>query len=346
MSSSVNRASKKRRNGPIAQDALLSFALPSSSAERPSTSRRFTSLPKVAATMRPVEDAASTTSGSGLFHDEFGWIPASMPVPTAAIGCALVKISASGPMPTSRYWLHAFCSIRTCFRCAASADPGFSRARSSPTSRFTSARIAAAAFRSPRARSSITRSIIDATKVTPAALIACRSIGASSQGLPWSRSSGGVLASTSSSLPMRSPVAARRRSAGVPDSHRSRMVGKLADISRRSPSRTATTDGPPASGRHTRPASAACALSSGSTGCNASRNAVMRVLPNPGPAPYTMHNHEPRRQAHAAVRLVARSGDRDVSRHAHRRGVAREAVARAIQGAAQAWHRTRRHQSR
>ena len=149
-----------------------------------------------------------------------------MPVPTAAIGCALVKISASGPMPTSRYWLQAPCSISTCFRCAASADPGFNFARSSPTSRLTTVRISAAALRSPRARSSITRSIIDRTNVTPAALIACRSIGASSQGLPRSRPSVGVLASTSSSLPIRSPVAARRRSAGASVSHRSRMVGK------------------------------------------------------------------------------------------------------------------------
>ena len=225
--------------------------------------------------MRPADEAASTTSGSGLFHDEFGWMPASMPVPTAAIGCALVKISASGPMPTSRYWLQAPCSISTCFRCAASADPGFSFARSSPTSRLTSARIAAAALRSPRARSSITRSIIDSTNVTPAALIACRSIGASSHGRSRSRPSGGVLASTSSSLPMRSPCAARRRPAGASASHRSRMVGKLADMSSRSPSRTATTDGPPTSGRQTRPASAASAASSGSTGCNASRNAVI-----------------------------------------------------------------------
>ena len=42
---------------------------------------------------------ASTTSGSGLFHSDFGWMPTSAPVPTADIGCALVKISASGPMP-------------------------------------------------------------------------------------------------------------------------------------------------------------------------------------------------------------------------------------------------------
>src|ERR1700722_18011353 len=72
ISSSVNRASKNRRNGPIAQDALLSFALPSNSADRPSTSRRFTSLPSVAATMRPEDAAASTTSGSGLFHEDLG----------------------------------------------------------------------------------------------------------------------------------------------------------------------------------------------------------------------------------------------------------------------------------
>ena len=101
-SSIENPASKRRRNGPIAQDAVLSFALPSSSAERPSTSRRFTSLPSAAPTTRPLDAIASTTSGSGLFQLDIGCSPASMPVPTADIGGALVKISASGPMPTSR----------------------------------------------------------------------------------------------------------------------------------------------------------------------------------------------------------------------------------------------------
>ena len=229
----------------------------------------------------------------------------------------MVKISASGPMPTSRYWLQAPCSISTCFRCAASADPGFNFARSSPTSRLTTVRISAAALRSPRARSSITRSIIDRTNVTPAALIACRSIGASSQGLPRSRPSVGVFASTSSSLPIRSPVAARRRSAGASVSHRSRMVANVADMSIRSPSRTATTEGPPTSGRQTRPASAACALSSGSTGCNASRSAVIEYPPHPGRG--TLYYAQPRRwrQAHEAVRFITRRGYRDVSRAAH-----------------------------
>ena len=47
-------SSKSRMNGPMAQEALLSFALPSRSALRPSKSRRLTSLPSVAPTTRPV----------------------------------------------------------------------------------------------------------------------------------------------------------------------------------------------------------------------------------------------------------------------------------------------------
>ena len=53
----------------------MSLALPSSSAERPSKSRRLTSLPSVAPTMRPVEATASTTSGSGLFQHRFRMQP-------------------------------------------------------------------------------------------------------------------------------------------------------------------------------------------------------------------------------------------------------------------------------
>ncbi len=102
-------------NGPIAQDALLSFALPSSNALRPSKSRRLTSLPSVAPTVRPLPFTARTISGSGLFHSDFGWMPTSAPNPTADIGCDLVKISASGPMPTSRYCDQAPCRISASF---------------------------------------------------------------------------------------------------------------------------------------------------------------------------------------------------------------------------------------
>ncbi len=119
-------------NGPIAHEALLSLALPSSSALRPSKSRRLTSLPSVAPRIRPRESTASTISGSGLFQVEFGCTPISAPWPTAAIGCVLVKISASGPIPTSRYCDHAPCSTRICLMRAASAEPGRTLAKSSP----------------------------------------------------------------------------------------------------------------------------------------------------------------------------------------------------------------------
>ena len=69
-SSRVNVSSKKRKKGPIAQLAFWSFALPSRSAERPSKSRRLTSLASVAPTIAPLEATASATSGSGLFQRE------------------------------------------------------------------------------------------------------------------------------------------------------------------------------------------------------------------------------------------------------------------------------------
>ena len=62
-----------------------------------------------------------------------------MPWPTADIGCALVKISASSPMPTSRYCDQAPCSISVCFRASACFEPGFSLRRSPPSWRSTCA---------------------------------------------------------------------------------------------------------------------------------------------------------------------------------------------------------------
>src|SRR6201986_1878762 len=107
-SSREKLASNRRRNGPMAQDALLSLAFDNSSAERPSKSRRLTSLPSAAPTLLPLLDTTRTTSGYGLFQVDFGGSPASMPDPTEDSTGALVKTSASGPMPTSRYWLQAF----------------------------------------------------------------------------------------------------------------------------------------------------------------------------------------------------------------------------------------------
>src|SRR5262249_20384403 len=79
----VKSRSNRRMNGPMAQEPLLSLALPSRSALRPSKSRRFTSLPSVAPTVSPRPFTASTISGSGLFQVEPGCRPTSAPLPTA-----------------------------------------------------------------------------------------------------------------------------------------------------------------------------------------------------------------------------------------------------------------------
>ena len=121
---------------------------------------------------------------------------------------------------------------------------------------------------------------METAKVTPAAFTACRSIGASSQGRAGSRVSGGVLASNASRLPTGSPSAARRAAAGSADSHKSRIVGKWREMSTAAPSRIATTEGPPASGRHTLPASAALAASSGSNWRAASARAIILATPS------------------------------------------------------------------
>ena len=84
--------------------------------------------------------------GSGLFQLDMAWSPPSAPVPTEDMTCALVKISASGPMPTSRYWLHAPWAISVSLSRIAWGEPGFSFLRSSPTSSFTLLRISAAAL--------------------------------------------------------------------------------------------------------------------------------------------------------------------------------------------------------
>ena len=166
-------------NGPSAQLAVLSFALERSRAERPSKSRRFTSLPRHAPTTSPAASQTSTTSGSGLFQSESERTPISAPCPTDDRTGLLEKISASGPMATSRYCDHMPSSMRTCFNCAASSLPGTTERMPEPTFSSSCARMALAAAASPRARSSITRSMADKAKVTPLALIHWRSIGLS-----------------------------------------------------------------------------------------------------------------------------------------------------------------------
>ena len=102
-SSSQKVASNRRTNGPMAQEALLSLALESSSALRPSKSRRLTSLPSAAPTDLAARRTCQHDLRLGIVPLDLGCSPIGAPQPTADIGWALVKISASGPMPTSRY---------------------------------------------------------------------------------------------------------------------------------------------------------------------------------------------------------------------------------------------------
>ena len=100
----------------------------------------------------------------------------SAPIPTADIGCDLVKISASGPMPTSRYCDHAPCAISASLRRAASGEPGRTRAKIVADDRDD--RRAARLRPSPDRRAPAPRSRAPAcssTNVTPAALM-CREI--------------------------------------------------------------------------------------------------------------------------------------------------------------------------
>ena len=189
-------------------------------------------------------------------------MPISAPVPTALIGCDLVKISASGPMPTSRYCDHMPWAISTSLSRCASGEPGRTAPRSLPITATTEARTDSARLASPRACSSITRSSIDATKVTPAALIACRSHGATSQGESSTRAVQALLRSTSSVAAMRSPWCARTAAAGSGRSSKALQVGARRDRSYTPSVRTCTSTWP-APGRCTRPISTAWSASAG-----------------------------------------------------------------------------------
>ncbi len=267
-SSSANGASKKRMNGPIAVDAWLSFAFDSSSAERPSTSRRFTSLPSVAPTIRPAAAIDQHDLGLGVVPggdgQHAGLHAGAHRAQRLRLGEDL-RVRADADFQVLAPG--ALRDQHRSFSCVAAGEPGFRLARSSPTRRCTSARIASAAAASPRARSSITRSSIESGNVTPQALTACRSHGASSHGRAGSRRSGGVLAR----MAQRAERLARRRRASAAAgsgasaevAHGRRGGGYIEDDTG---GRMATTAGPARSGRQTRPARAPAAPSSGRAG--------------------------------------------------------------------------------
>src|SRR5438445_107490 len=256
--SRVNVSSSARTKGPTAHEALLSLARPRRRALRPSTSRRLTSLPRVTPTMAPARLITSTSSGSGLLQTEAGWMPTRAPSPTAAMGGHLAKSSASGPIPTSRYCDHMPRATRTSLMRAASGDPGLTPRRSGPMMAWISRRTPSASAGLPRARSSMTRSSRLATKVTPLALTACRSQGASSQGREESRWPSRLLATMSPRRPRAgASLMAARSSSGAATFRRWLTVGYDGARSTTSFPRTATTLGPCSAGTHTRPTSRA-----------------------------------------------------------------------------------------
>jgi len=71
--------------------------------------------------------------------------PNPAPSPTADIGCDLVKISASGPIPTSMKGDQRPRETSSSFTLAASGEPGLTRDRLSPTSASRVARVESAA---------------------------------------------------------------------------------------------------------------------------------------------------------------------------------------------------------
>ena len=161
----------------------MSLALDSSSAERPSKSRRLTSLPSVAPTMRAV-------AGHDQHHLRLRVVPGRLRMQAGihagadrgqhrrlgedlGVGAdADFEILAPGALRDQHLLQpHSLGRARLELRQVVADQL------------VISARIAAAAAGLPRARSSITRSSIEIAKVTPAALMTCRSIGASSHGL-------------------------------------------------------------------------------------------------------------------------------------------------------------------
>ena len=173
-------------------------------------------------------------------------------------------------MPTSRYGDHTPWACSTSLRRAASGEPGCTLLRFSPITLTTAARTASAWLASPRACSSITRSSIEATKVTPAALMACKSHGASSHGNVGSRARPFELASTSEVAASRGSEGAAWRTTWATLGNSSNWLDVAATRERSSTlvESTSTNTGPVPS-TQTRPMSKASGASSG--------NAVTRL---------------------------------------------------------------------
>ena len=202
-------------------------------------------------------------------------MPISAPVPTADIGCALVKTSASGPIPTSRYCDHMPRSISMSLSRTASGEPGTTAPRSTPIACRRSERIPSAADGSPLARSSITRSSMLSAKVTPQAFTACRSTGASRDGTVPPAAGRTDAARMSARLPMSRPSALLTPAQAEGRFSSSEQVGARPVMSTTRSPRTVTTAGPPGTpGSHARPTRTARSRSPGRVSATVSSSGI------------------------------------------------------------------------
>ena len=230
----------------MAVEALLSLALESSSAERPSTSRRLTSLPSVAPTMAPLRVHHQHHLGLRV-------VPAGdrMQARLHAVADGRHRLRLGEDLgvradadlqvlrPRALLDQHA---LELCRLLAAGHELARCRRRAGParccgSPRPSRARPAPA----PRSRAPAST----AGNVTPAALIACRSIGRQQPRLLGIalrlRRVGEDVVERADALPLarraRSPPHRQPRA-------RSRMVGARREMSQTPSPRTATTDGP------------------------------------------------------------------------------------------------------
>ena len=171
------------------------------------------------------------------------------------MGCDLVKISASGPMPTSRYCDQAPWATRCSLSRSAAARARLDRPQVGADHGLDPLRGCRRPGRDrPCTCSSTTRSSMLRAKVTPAALSACRSTGASSQGCAGSRRSQRLLARIGASVADAARLGGRARATGSAALHSSLMVGTSGVRSNTPSARIATTAGPGGIARQPDPA--------------------------------------------------------------------------------------------
>ena len=186
-------------------------------------------------------------------------MPASMPGahrrPSAG---DLVKISASGPMPTSRYWLHAPCAISAVLQLHRRGRAGL-QLRQIIADQPLHLAAQLCRRRQIAARPLLDHPLQHRDGEGDAGRLERLQIDRSSAATAFARraSSGGVLAMISRAAgrpPRRRRRATRRRG---PAPRTDRAWWEIAPRCRTTPSaRIATTDGPPTSGRQMRPARA------------------------------------------------------------------------------------------